>query len=567
VFDLNKRIFTGISLDDDQLRIAKVSVIKDKLHVLKLQTVRLVEPVFGSAKEDDDSLDDAAEEEDGDSIFGLDDTPPAPLGGDDPDMDTWDMAEQGVSDEFRQETNVELITALLSDQGVKNANLGLCIPFGATYIQAFGDLDAKKLGKRKLLKELNDRLEALYGHPVTSDQLRYSLRPDGKILVASIEQSIPTIKLIDDAISAYSGKIFVRDVSSEELMLISMVRANYTLADHEYTCIVHTEEQSTRVLFMKGTEFHSILPVIAEGRKTTRVLRTIFSKILFEVDRGKIPTLDRIIVTGDSIDGRLTNFLAEQFMDVVVDDFIYNPEKFETDESIKFIDPMYLKAIGAAWAISGNSRADFLDLNFVPKYVQTRQQVFKLEWHGFILLTLIALVPVFFNYQYQTRKQSIQASQQQMQLLDQQIVETRTIAESVDRLMAEFNGYNTSVTLLDTLSYNALKWSRSLRMINAASENINSVWFTNFQSDGERLVLQGATLYRDRIPRISNAFSNATIQQVVEREERGIIVYEFVLLVHQIVRDESIFRPEKIRAPEDLLLLRENTTAQGVIQY
>jgi type II secretory pathway component PulF len=107
-------------------------------------------------------------------------------------------------------------------------------------------------------------------------KLGYKVKSINKQLF-DIKPSIPNDEIVN----------FIR-LSGEELMLISMVRANYSLADHEYTCIVHTEEQSTRVLFMKGTEFHSILPVIAEGRKTTRVLRTIFSKILFEVDRGKI---------------------------------------------------------------------------------------------------------------------------------------------------------------------------------------------------------------------------------------------------------------------------------------
>lgn len=568
MFDLNKRIFTGISLDDDQLHIAQVQVVGDKLQLQRLQTVKLVEPIYGqiSASTDDDDL-TAIPEEDSDSIFGLDESAPPPVVLADADMETWDMAEQGVADAFQIDSNANLLSSVLASADTRNVNLGLCIPFGSTYLQLVSDLDAKKLGKRKLLKELQDRLEALYGHPVTPDHVRYQVKADGKILVASIEQEVPTVKLIDDAEKTIPSKVFVRDVSSEELTLMALVRTNYTLAEHEYTCIVHTEEQSTRVMFMKGPEFHSILPVIAEGRKTTRVLRTIFSKILFEVDRGKIPTLDRIVITGDTVDGRLTNFLAEQFIDVVVDDFLYNPDKFETVAGITEIDPLYIKAIGAAWAASGFSRSDFPDLGFIPKYVLTRQQVFKLEWHGFILLTLIALVPLYFNYQFQNLRQNVQAAQQQIQGLDQQISETRTIAETVDRLTADFTGYNTQVALLDTLSANTLRWSRTLRMINAATENISSIWFTNFQSDGQRLILQGSTLYRDRIPSISNAFHIASIQQVTEREERGIIIYDFTLLVHQIVRDEAMFRPEKVRAPEDLLLLRENPSTQGVIQY
>lgn len=566
MFDLTKKEFTGVSIDEDLVRFATISIQKDHVKLVRVQTAKLVEAIFKPDAEDNDSEVDNITEDDA-SIFGIDiDTDPSASLEDTP-IEDWDMADEGISTDFKQDSNGQLMANLLRNGKSKSVNLGLTIPFGQTYFQVITDIDPKKSGKRKTRMELLDRLEAFYNHPVNDDQLRYFFQDDGTLFLNAIEAEVPALKLVDEALPVFEGKINVRDISSEENLLVGLVRTNYEIQDHHFTCIIHVEDQSSRVIFMKGAKFHSVLPEINEGSKTARVMRTIFSKILFEVDRGKIPTLDKIVLTGDTVDGKLVTFLSDQFLDVEVSPFQYSDAFFQKDPDLKDNIAPYIKSIAAAWKASEFSKEHFFPINFTPKYVATRQQVFKLEWHGFILLAMIFLAPVVLNNFYQEKRSDITENEAQILRLDQQIREARAIADVVDLLSAEFNTYNTTVTLLDTLSFNTLKWSRTLRLMNAAVENVNSIWFTSFQADDTRLIIQGHSLYRDRIPRLSNSFADAVIQQVVEREDRGIITYEFTLLVNKVVNDYRIFKPEKVVAPDDLLRLQENRPAEGIIQY
>ncbi len=565
MLDLKKKEFTGISLEDDVLRIATIAISKGKVIVTRVQTAKLVEslvkPEDTTAEDDLDVL-----TEDDETIFGIDENS---LGGsslDEESINDWDMAEDGTGTGALEDTNGSLLAGILGVINNRAASVSLGIPLGNTYFQVINDLDIKKTGKRKLKKDLHDRLEALYGHVVSDDQMNYQTREDGSLLMTSIEAEIPTLRLIDEALPLYSGKAFVRDIVAEEAALVGLVRANYELLDHQYTCIVHVEDMSTHVIFMHGKEFHSILPIIAEGNKTTRVVRTIFSKILFEVDRGKIPTLDRIVLTGDTVNGKLTTFLSDQFLDVEVTPFEYDGNRFEVDEQVGEEYREYLKAIGTAWSAADIPENAYLKLSLIPKYVQVRQQVFKLAWHGFILLAMIALTPVFLNQVYQNRSQTISENQQQILRLDQLIKENRAVADVVDRLSAEYATLSTQVSLLDTLSINSLRWSKTLQIMNNTAESTNSVWFTSVQADNEKMLIQGISLYRDRIPKVSNSFGTAIIQQVIERDLRGLTVYDFTLLVTSTTRDERIFRPEKVTAPDDLLLLRESTTTVGTIE-
>lgn len=563
MFDLSRKEIVGISVENDLLKMATVSISKDTIRIVRLQSVRLVEPLLvkGNFQKDDD-IEEVSDDED--SIFGLDEELSGGLSlGDEKEEKSWDMTEEGSSE---QENNASLLSNVLYSINPKNTHVGLTIPMGMTYLQIIEKVDPKKIGKRKFDNDLRESLTAFYNHEITEEQMRYQDRKDGSILLASIDAPIPVLQLIDEASTFSQSKTTVREICPEESILMGLVRANYEILPHQYTCIIHVEDQISRVMFMQGREFHSIIPEINEGSKSARVVKTIFSKILFEVDRDKIPTVDRIVITGSSVDGKLSKFMSEQFLDVDVSQFQFTGERVEVLENIAGEYKNYIKAIGAAWAAHDSTKKDFLPLSFVPKYVQTRQQVLKLDWHGYILLALIALAPAIFNNFYLQKRTVIAENSMQIGQINQQIQQTQIIADEVDRLATEYSQYNNRVELLDTLSFNTLKWSRTLSLLNLSSQTINGIWITTIQSDNENLVILGTSLYRDRIPLVSNSFDKAIIQQVIERPERGIVLYDFTILVTRIVSDYSIFKPEKATLPNDLNLLQENIT-QGRIEY
>ncbi|MCH8494627.1 MAG: PilN domain-containing protein [Balneolales bacterium] len=564
---MSKREITGISLDNDVLKLATLEISKDRVTVVRLQKARLLQPLKKQEEASDENIDVMSGSDDvEDAVFGIEDSDSLTTALNDDMPDDWDMASESAPF-LEDDSNAGVMANLLREQLTKSITTAINIPFEQTYLQNVTDLDLEKNSKKKIQKELHQRLELLYGHPVTDDQISWIKSDDEKtLLVGSIDRDVQALKLLDESLPLFDGKVTVRNVLSEEIVLAGMVRTNYHILDHEYTCIVHVRESTTHVIFMKGSEFHSILPVIKEGVKNKRVARTIFSKVLFEVERGKIPTLDRILITGETLEGNLLEFLSEQFIDVEVGHFEYDGDKFDVDATLSDDYRDYLKAIGVAWASSEHEKADFINLTFLPKYVQTRQQVFKLEWHGFILLMMIALTPILFNYMYQQKQAELQDYIQTSQRVDQQIRETRVIAQMVDNLSAEYATYEQRVNLLDTLSYNAHKWSQTLRILNNSAQDVNSVWITNFQGDGANLILQGSAIHRDRIPRFSNQFHDAVIQQVTEREERGMILYDFVLQVREIADSPAVFRPEKVVAPDDILRMRETTDNVGTIE-
>jgi hypothetical protein len=295
-------------------------------------------------------------------------------------------------------------------------------------------------------------------------------------------------------------------------------------------------------------------------------MKTIFSKLLFELDRGQLPTIDRIVLTGDTVKGKAVTFLEEQFMEVQIGQLALNPLKVILPEGFTEDVLPYATAIGAAWSASGNDSGSFPKLSIIPPYVLTRQAVFKLDWHGYLLLALIAVSPFMFNQAYKAKQNEIETKIADIANLNQQISENKVLSTVVDLLTAEMGAIDVNTALLDTLARDTQTWSYTLSLLNAEVSRIQGVWIQNIQYDEKTMVIQGYSLHRDRIPKISELFDNAVIQQVIEKEERKVKMYEFLIQVHSITQRSDLTSPLPVEPPKLDLTGQEQSIKGGIIQ-
>jgi len=557
---LARRQYIGVAVDDNRLRVAVVEASKKQIVVKQLISQELPRSLDdrSSTPTKNDSVDDFDE-----LIFG--DEKESTIT---ETIDTeWDMTEEGVGESFAGDSNESLLANILSGINPKSANVGLAIPVGLAMYQIFKDSDYRKRKKKEVKELVTDRLRSVYTKDITSDNYATLIRDsDGALIVSSFDGENHLLNIADAAIGLMPGKLFIRDIKPEELLLVGMVNANYDILEDDYSVLIHIQDQHTQVIIMHGSQIVGILPTINEGSKSNRVMKTIFSKLLFELDRGQLPTIDRIVLTGDTVKGKAVTFLEEQFMEVQIGMFQFNPLKLILPDDFTDDTLPYMAAISAAWSASGNDISAFPKISLVPQYVSTRQAVFKLDWHGYILLLLIAGFPFTFNLSYQAKVNEVDDLKTNITALNQQISENRVLSTVVDQLTSEIGVMNVNTNLLDTLSKNTQLWSYTLSMLNSEVANIRGVWIQNIQFDQNTFVLQGFSLYRDRIPRISNLFTSAVIQQVVEKEERGTKLYEFVIQIHRITNRSELISPLPVEPPRLDLGGQEQGLRGGIIQ-
>jgi hypothetical protein len=548
----------GLALEDDKVRGARFLVHKGYLELLDLDTIQLTQPLGMAAEKQEVRAEEevAAETDD---IFNLEDEESETLNMDMDDEDPgsdfeFDMTEEGTSGD-EEATNEALLQLMLSNFSEKRANLSLNIPIGETIVQFFDDTDYRKLKKKDLKDFIGDKLASIYDKEIPDEQYRLQIRPDGSLVLASFENPSALLNLVDHTAPVYKGSIRIRDIRPDEMNLIGLVRSNYDLEEDEYTGVIHIGRDNTRMLFMKGGELHSVLPVIQVKSSTKKALDTIFSKILFEIDKGEIPGINRLLITnpaGFGDDARA--FFAEQLVDIEVENFQYDGNKITLSEELERNPPNlngYTCAIAAAWAASGIDDEAFPPFSFLPKYVRDRQQIFKLHWHGVILLMIIAAIPFILNNKYQSEHDTINRLEGEQRIIQTEIHQLRPIAETVEYLFGEVAEGSERLELLQNQNTETLKWSRSLDILNSGMQPISNAWLTSLRSVNEGMIVDGYSLFRDRIPQIARVFHNAQISQVTEGEMRDQRVYRFTILVNNITDDPTLFRAEPPEITEE----------------
>lgn len=538
---MSKKEFVGLVLDGDVIQVAYLSVANKKLHLSKIDKITLSENPEEHQKNTEDEL--GLED-----VFGIEEpeqvsenATPADAESKEEDEDILSLV--GDSD-IEVQSDEMVVQSLLSGINMKQVDLGLNIPSGTTVFQVFKDQNYKDLKNKELVEIIQEKLETLYGSPKSSDSYAQEIRSDGALVLASNENESAFLDLIERSKTLYPGKVFIREVLPDEGILIDLVRTNYELDENEVTGIVLFGTQTSRLIFMKGRELWLVSPVINEGKNSSHVLGTIFSKILFQLDAGELPSLERIILANNWLGERSVEFFQKNFPDILVEEFKYNPEKIEFDPKIETeAIHHYTTAIGIAWAASGTDAREFSHYSFLPEYIRERQKFFKLEWHGVVLLLLIALTPLWFNHFYGINSNKISNLKNDLERTQIQLKNIHSIVVGTNYLSQKYSIDNERLKYVKELSEGTLKWSKTLQIVNNGFKNIKGAWITSLRSAKDGISIQGYSLYRNRIPEITELFADATLQSVNIAKVREVQVYKYNIYVKKVVSDSSAFSP------------------------
>jgi Tfp pilus assembly protein PilN len=575
---LGNKIYTGLVVEDEFLKVAKVKVTGKKLTLLSIDKVRLVEKINKKGvqqqekkQEEEDifgGIDESLDDED--TIFGLEDDTDEDEGDeidlenfeedlDDLDFDDLDSGDEIVDTDMMDEaeapaSNELLLYNVLSSASTKRVDVGVSIPAGQTIFQILRDVDFSETKRKDLQVIVDDRLESLHGTSKGQDFYSYSVREDGALLLTSIDEEPDLIQLLNRTRDIYNGKLFISDVLPDEAILLGLIRANYELDENSITGVIQFGESSCRVLFMRGNQLWIVSPIITEGTKNPKFLNTVFSKILFQLDTGEVPNLDRIILCNNSLGDTAIEFFEERFQDVDVSEFSFTDDLFETEGIKPDSIPAFTTAIGSAWMASGFKKDNFPKISFLPNYIIDRQKIFKLQWHGFMLLLFILFTPIVTNHFYTQNASEIDRLRSEINTLEAQIQSLEPTVQRYNQITSELDQIQAKLRLLGELSQGTVRWSKNLDLLNRGFEDVNSIWLTSMsEGDDGTIDIGGVAMYKNRIPLLANIFDNATLLNVSSSEIREREVFDYEFVVNDFYSNENIYTPESVEGINELI--------------
>jgi hypothetical protein len=392
-------------------------------------------------------------------------------------------------------------------------------------------LKDKKL-KLRILDELRNvravqpALDAIDTFTSAEKNLVCVVREDGVTMLRALEEikpfmgnRLPRIPLIESA----------------DIALMNLARANYGFAPEEITALIYVGVEFTRLIFLKGSDFYHFAPVLGEGYDAPNIRNTVYSRLLLEQDNMGIPRIDRILLAGESRRVAFDEFIREQLPEVDVQ-YLRTPyldtSGLPTDLQEQI--PEYAVAIATAWKVLDDDHPAFYRINLLPEAVREGQRIFKLAWHGYLLIALVFISTLYFTSEYGKLRSDLNKKKATYNQISEKVAENDRLKAAISSLNDQIGRYNTALAVYDSLVPGSARWNKSLAQLAKGVDDVGAIWITEVRAtpDGSMLI-QGYSLYRARVPRIAALFDNATLSHVEVKEIRDKTppVYNFIITV------------------------------------
>ena len=428
--------------------------------------------------------------------------------------------------------NDAVLLGLLAQYPARKYSLTYAISEPALYYHAmesdFG-LKGKKLKERML-----EELRGVRAFQPSADAVDHIATEEGGLLTIVREDGLSLVNTLEN-VKSYIGNRLPRIpvIDSADVALMNMVRMNYAFEAGEVAVVIYVGVEYTRLIFMRGNQFYQFAPILGEGYDSPNLQNTVFSRLLLEQDNLAIPRISKIILAGESRRIGLKEFLAQQLPDQEVDYLLapaldvseLPPEQHEAVSE-------YAVPIGTAWRVLASGDKRLYEVNLLPSTVREGQRVFKLGWHGYLLLALLFASTLLFTWQIARKTQEIKDQSLVLQVKQSQIEENQALQNSIQGVEAQIARYQTSMALYDTLVPGADRWSKAMTQVSHGVEDLNSIWLTDFSTgQGGIVTMNGFAVYRTRIPRMASLFESSLLKEVTVKEIREQTVYNYKIEV------------------------------------
>jgi hypothetical protein len=423
--------------------------------------------------------------------------------------------------------NIEILQRVLYQYPSNKFRMGIAVSEPQIYYMYFATdwgLQGEKLRKKVLQEVIQERKDY---EVVPPDALYISRLRDGRLMAIVRDSEVNVINSLQ-YLHRENRKSFPKIVfvESAETSLVNLINENYLFEEEDITVVVYLGNEYSRLIYLQGHEIYSISYIIGAGLDSENITHTIYSRILLEQDNLNIPKVQNIILTGEAYQVQLKEFLKEKLSENINIDYLQLPSLEVLDDAIDV--SKYATAIGSAWRCQ-NVKAQYLyPVDLLPVSFREGQKRFKLGFAGWMLLLLLPTISYFSTQKVSQLRNELAEIIVQKQYHKEELDHLRSIEAKLNEKRAVLKNYEKAFGVLDEMSIGIDKWNKFLYKLSKTQDQIGRIWITDISPASDNTVtLKGFSVYRDRIPRLSQAMGDGNLKTVMVESIRDRTLYQF----------------------------------------
>jgi len=500
-----KKRALGIFIDDYQLKAALLVANGKQAEVETLETFQLVEQL-----EDRESLEAKKDEKSitiEDQGFGL------------------DIENSGLIDTDKElpadgKTNIDIIIDIINRMIPKGTRVGFNLSNSFTLYKNITDI--QETNKKKLKKAIwSDFYESNNGD-TKFENVGFLKRTDGSLLSVVHDDPLVLSALFDEACTiTRSNPVRLSLVDTIEFTLAHELTQNYDFDKDSNSAVIIFADGFTKIFFMQGNEIKSVLPTIHEGADSETVCDTAFSKILFELDSGNISSLNNIILVGENARLESDVYFKKRLPELKIIRFDaaraangINMDKYDSQmESYSIAIALALKMLDEKNTVPYNQ-------NFLPSRIRDKTSIYKISWHGLLLLIILFLSAFFVTTKSISNNIQIKKAGIKSAFLDNELVNLKSVAHQVDSLRNEINELKKSTALIDSMTKETIRWTPTLEKFSNAFKEIGPFSITKINTPFPgHMIVELKMKNREQVAKLERFMDFSLISAVYTAEE------------------------------------------------
>lgn len=489
----------GLTLDGDELRLARLRRHRGRLEILALECVHLVD---SGARGEPARTEDWHYRE----VMGLVDDPPLPRDPAAPQV----AQEPAVAVRDAASDAEKTLHNTIFRHAWKGLPVGLTLEPEAVAFTSIANPEG--LPPRKLRRRVRDEL-AKIDPELADDGFGFVARNGQSVLAFSHSGRWELLERVRRVNDTLPDPVRIALVDVNEVALLNLF-AQLAAPSVGMSILIYLGNEFSRLLFLRDGGLHDFSPVIHEGARSPGILPQCYGRIVAELDVAGVDRVDGIYVAGGADVDEVRAFFAERVPGCRVQRLPYADVFAGAGAGrLEEVDA-YAIPIALAWKILEGRDRGFVDTNFLPADLRRGRWATWLAWHGWVLLgcctaALVASVAAagVLHHRAADTRAGIAA-------LERRIEGVTAAAAAAEELARQIEAVRQQMALVDSLRPDKMLAADLVGRLTRDVERIHSLWLTDLSLANGTFALQGNSLYGNRIHRLAGTRDDSQIHSV-----------------------------------------------------
>ncbi len=324
------------------------------------------------------------------------------------------------------------------------------------------------------------------------------------------------------------AKYYYQLADSNETALANLFISQVPADSKETSMVLYLGNEYRRALMFEGNKWTFSLPINVTQPQPE--IDVIYSKLSLALDEAHISDPENLYVCGDNCFIESVEYLRTQLPNTIID-FIHLDALFLDTETAQVYDSHFIARfilpIALAWKTLTMDNPDTIKTNFLPSYIIEGQKVFKIAWHGYLILAVLFIASLYLTLTLKQLKYDIVAGEALNKRLSAEFLDKKQQAESMLAMSRAIEQQAANIETIKSLLVGKNPWTEIITKLNNSFQNHPTSWIKNLRQEGTGFKVTGVTTFRPNIVYFSNLFPNGQILSAKYRKIRSFTVWDF----------------------------------------